>query len=215
MITDMCSLPGKWPKAEFLVMGLKLTSISELRTEGREVTMKRRKWAPEIGSVIIATFSQLRSPQGRSWDPVLQTSQLSSRRLNNVPRVAGGERSLNMNPAVLYFESAPFISLLVRVWNVSVQFSSVQSLSHVRLFATPWIAARQASLSITNSWSLHHRVGDAIQPSHPLPSPSPAPNPSQHQGLFQWVRSLHQVAKVLQFQLQHQSFQWISRTDLL
>ena len=123
MITDMCSLPGKWPKAEFLVMGLKLTSISELRTEGREVTMKRRKWAPEIGSVIIATFSQLRSPQGRSWDPVLQTSQLSSRRLNNIPRVAGGERSLNMNPAVLYFESAPFISLLVRVWNFSVQFS--------------------------------------------------------------------------------------------
>ena len=123
MITDMCSLPGKWPKAEFLVMGLKLTSISELRTEGREVTMKRRKWAPEIGSVIIATFSQLRSPQGRSWDPVLQTSQLSSRRLNNIPRVAGGEHSLNMNPAVLYFESAPFISLLVRVWNFSVQFS--------------------------------------------------------------------------------------------
>ena len=54
-----------------------------------------------------------------------------------------------------------------------------------------------------------HRVGDAIQPSHPLSSPSPpAPNPSQHQGLFQWVNSSHQVAKVLEFQLQHQSFQW-------
>ena len=50
-----------------------------------------------------------------------------------------------------------------------------------------------------------HRVGDAIQPSHPLSSPSPAPNPSQHQGLFQWVNSLHEVAKVLEFQLQHQS----------
>ena len=46
-------------------------------------------------------------------------------------------------------------------------------------------------------------------PSHPLSSPSPpAPNPSQHQGLFQWVNSLHEVAKVLEFQLQHQSFQW-------
>ena len=55
-----------------------------------------------------------------------------------------------------------------------------------------------------------YRVGDAIQPSHPLSSPSPsAPNPSQHQGLFQWVNSSHEVAKVLEFQLQHQSFQWI------
>ena len=54
-----------------------------------------------------------------------------------------------------------------------------------------------------------HWVGDAIQPSYPLSSPSPpAPNPSQHQGLFQWINSLHQVAKVLEFQLQHQSFQW-------
>ena len=59
-------------------------------------------------------------------------------------------------------------------------------------------------------------VGDAIQPSHPLLSPSPpAPNPSQHQGLFQWVNSSHEVAKVLEFQLQHQSFQWTPRTDLL
>ena len=52
-----------------------------------------------------------------------------------------------------------------------------------------------------------HQVGDAIQPSHPLSSPSPpAPNPSQHQGLVQCVNSLHEVAKVLEFQLQHQSF---------
>ena len=61
-----------------------------------------------------------------------------------------------------------------------------------------------------------HRVGDAIQPSHPLSSPSPpAPNPSQHQGLFKWVSFSHQVPKVLEFQLQHQSFQWTPRTDLL
>ena len=60
-----------------------------------------------------------------------------------------------------------------------------------------------------------HRVSDAIQPSHPLSSPSPALNLSQNQGLFQWVSSLHQVAKVLEFQLQHQSFQWTPRTDLL
>ena len=61
-----------------------------------------------------------------------------------------------------------------------------------------------------------HRVSDAIQPSHPLSSPSShAFNLSQHQGLFQWVSSLHQVARLLEFQLQHQSFQWIFRTDFL
>ena len=61
-----------------------------------------------------------------------------------------------------------------------------------------------------------HFVGDAIQPFHPRSSPSPpAPNLSQHEGLFKWVSSSHKVAKVLEFQLQHQSFQWTPRTDLL
>ena len=61
-----------------------------------------------------------------------------------------------------------------------------------------------------------YRVGDAIQPFHPLSSPSlPVPNPSQHQALFQWVNSSHEVAKVLEFQLQHQSFQWTPRTYVL
>ena len=60
-----------------------------------------------------------------------------------------------------------------------------------------------------------HRVSDAIQPSYPLLSHSPALNLSQHQDLFKLVSSSHQVAKVLEFQLQHQSFQWTSRTDLL
>ena len=89
-----------------------------------------------------------------------------------------------------------FFSTQPSVWSNSHPYiSSVQSLSRVRLFAAPWIAAHQASLSITNSQSLlklmSYRVSDAIQPSHPLLSPSPpAPNPSQHQGLFQWVNSL-------------------------
>ena len=61
-----------------------------------------------------------------------------------------------------------------------------------------------------------HWVSDAMQPSDPLLSPSsPTFNLSQHQGLFKWVSSSHQVAKVLAFQLQHQSFQWTPRTDLL
>ena len=58
-------------------------------------------------------------------------------------------------------------------------------------------------------------VGDAIQPSHPLLPPSPpALNLSQHQGLFPWAGSLHHVAKVLELQLQHQSFQWMFRVDM-
>ena len=60
-----------------------------------------------------------------------------------------------------------------------------------------------------------HQVDDAIQPSHPLSFPSStAPNPSQHQGLILWVNPSHEVAKILEFQLQHHSFQWTPRTDL-
>ena len=61
-----------------------------------------------------------------------------------------------------------------------------------------------------------HWVGDAIQPSHPLSSLSSLSlNLSQHQGLFKWVSSLHQVTKGLELQLHYQSFQWIFRTDFL
>ena len=78
----------------------------------------------------------------------------------------------------------------------SFQFSSIQSLSCVWIFATPWTTACQAYLSINNSRSLLKLMSIKsvmpIQPSHPLSSPSPpAPNPSQHQGLFQWG-SFHQ-----------------------
>ena len=103
--------------------------------------------------------------------------------------------------------------------SIKYQFSSVQSLSHVRLFATPWIAARQASLSITNSQNSPKlmSIESVMPPSHLiLSSPSPpALNPSQHQSLFQWVNSSHEAAKALEFQLQHQSVQWTPRTDLL
>ena len=98
--------------------------------------------------------------------------------------------------------------------------SLVQLLSHVQLFVTPWTAGCQASLSITNSQSLLKLMSIEsvipLQPSHPLSSPSPpAFNLSQYQVLFKGVSSSHQVAKVLEFQLHHQSFQWIFRTDLL
>ena len=95
--------------------------------------------------------------------------------------------------------------------------SSVQSLSRVRLFVTPWTAARQAALSITNSQSLLKPMSiELVMPSNHLilcRSLLLPLNLSQHMGLFHWVSSSHQVAKVLEFQLQHQSFQWIFRTD--
>ena len=96
---------------------------------------------------------------------------------------------------------------------------SVQSLSRVRLFAIPWTEAFQASLSITNSQSLLKLMSiESVMLSNHLillsPSP-PAFNVSLHPGLFKWVSSSHQLAKILEFQLQHQSFQWIFRTDFL
>ena len=100
----------------------------------------------------------------------------------------------------------------------SVQFSSVAqscpTLCDPMNHRTPGLPVHHQLLEFTQTHV--HRVGDAIQPSHPLSSPSPpAPNPSQNQGLFQWVNTSHEVAKVLEFQLQHQSFRWTPRTDLL
>ena len=100
----------------------------------------------------------------------------------------------------------------------SVQFTSVTqsclTLCDPMNHSTPGLPVHHQLPEFTQT--LVHWVGDAIQPAHPLSSPStPVLNLSQHQGLFQWVSSLHQVAKVLEFQLQNQSFQWTLRTDLL
>ena len=94
---------------------------------------------------------------------------------------------------------------------------SVQSLSRVWLFVTPWTTAHQASLSITNSQSIPKPMSiESVMPSnHLILCRQVLLPPSMHQGLFKWVSSSHQVAKVLEFQLQHQSFQWTPRTDLL
>ena len=96
---------------------------------------------------------------------------------------------------------------------------SIQSLSHVQL-CDPMDCSRPGFPVLHQLRELAqthvHRGSDAIQSSHPLSSPSPPTfNLSQHQGLFQWVSSSHQVVKMLEFQLQHQSFQWIFRTDFL
>ena len=93
---------------------------------------------------------------------------------------------------LIYFESLAFINFCNVSWDLESQ--SVQSFSPVWLFATPWTAAHQASLSchqLPEFTQTHvHWLGDAIQPSHPLLFPSPVVlNLSQRQGLFQWVGS--------------------------
>ena len=98
-------------------------------------------------------------------------------------------------------------------------FSSVSSGAQLCLtlrpmnHSMPGLPVHHQLLELTQTYI--HRLRDAIQPSHPLLSPSPtAHNPSQLQSLFQWFSSSHEVAKVLEFQLQHQSFQWTPRTDV-
>ena len=91
---------------------------------------------------------------------------------------------------------------LCKIVLLILQFSSVAqsclTLSDPMNHSTPGFPVHHQLPEFTQ---IHvHRVSDAIQPSHPLSSPSsPAPNPSQHQSLFQWVNSLHEVAKVLEF----------------
>ena len=103
-------------------------------------------------------------------------------------------------------------------WCTSVPFSSVNqscpTLCNLMDCSNPGFPVHHQLPELAQTHM--HWVGDAIQPSHPLSSPSPpAFNLSQNLGFFQWASSSHQVAKVLELQLQHQSFQWIFSTYFL
>ena len=112
---------------------------------------------------------------------------------------------------------------LSRIFSSTIRFSSVQFISVAQWCptlcdpmdcSTPGLHVGHQLSELTQTHA--HWVSYAIQTSYPLSSPSPpAFNLSQHQGLFQWVSSSHQVATVLEFQHQHQSFQWTPRTDFL
>ena len=137
-----------------------------------------------------------------------------------------------------YWSGLPFPSPLniFRTWKIpSLTSGSTLCRSHPdKASSVEFSSVTQACLTLCNpmdcsmpAFPVHHQFlelaqthvhqgSDVIQPSHPLLSPtSPAFNLSQHQGLFKWVSSSYQVAKVLEFQLQHQSFQWTPRTDLV
>ena len=124
----------------------------------------------------------------------------------------------NHNPKQLFLKIQASNYMIV-MFLCPFQFSSDQSLSRVQLFATPWIAARQASLSITNSQSLLKLMYESVKPSSHLilcrpllllPSIFPS-----IRAFSQCVSSLSPMAKILEFQLQNQSFQWIFRTYFL
>ena len=128
--------------------------------------------------------------------------------MDNLENIMPPERKVqktNKQKKKLYVHQVRILSL----FSHSVVSNSVwpHGLQHTRL-PRPSPTLRACSNSCPPSC-------DDIQPSHPLSSPSPAFNLSQSQGLFQWVSSLHHVAKVLEFQLQYQSFQWISMTNFL
>ena len=143
----------------------------------------------------------LPDPGIKSRSPALQADSLPTELRGNLPKLT--EFNLHFTWDIYQF---------------SVQFSSIAQ-SCLILWdpmncSTPGLPVHHQLLEFTQTHV--HRVSDAIQPTHPLLSPSPpAPNPSQHQSLFQWVNSSHEVAKVLEFQLQHHSFQRTPRTDLL
>ena len=130
--------------------------------------------------------------------------------------ISGAPKSLQMVTAAMKLKDAS--SLERKLWQISVQFSSVTqlclTLCNPMDCSTPGFHDHHQLPELAQTHV--HWVGDMILPSHPLLSPShPAFNLSQHQGLFKWVSSSDQVAKLLEFQLQHQSFQRTFRTDFL
>ena len=123
-------------------------------------------------------------------------------------------RIIQVIQLIIYGGWAPEILQRQRVQSVSSITQTCPTLCNPMSRSMPGLPVHHQLPEFTQTHV--HRVSDAIQPSHPLSSPSPpAPNPSQHKGLFQWVNSSHELAKVLEFQLQHQSFQWTPRTCLL
>ena len=134
-----------------------------------------------------------------------------------------GEAHINSYGFVKYPSLYKMFHSIVFYWRYSPKLCKLQFSSVSQLYPTLCdpIDCRTLGFPVHHQlWGLTqtqiHWVGDAIQPSHLLLSPSPSAfNLSQHHVLSNWISSLHQVAKVLEFQLQHQSFQWILRTDFL
>ena len=182
------------------------------------------------GIDILPTFSlsALEDPSPGCSSSPLWVLGLAGADMLRVPAKQGTQKTVNRCKAwALSRTSDSYIWCVsdITVWPthlhwymLSVQFSSVTQFCPILCdpmnHSTPGLPVHHQLLEFTQTHV--HRVRDAIQPSHPLSSPfPPAPNPSQYQGLFQCVNFSHEVAKVLEFQPQHQSFQWTPRTGFL
>ena len=162
-------------------------------------------WSPEDSLIVNhcdfggISFPQSHGLSGRGGIPKQHSGSLS--------KVGGIRETITVSIRVgsrLFINSVQFISV-TQPW---------PTLCDPMDCSTPGLPVHHQLLESTQTYACW--VSVAIQPSHPPPSPSPPSlNLSQHQSLFKWVNSSHQVAKVLEFQLQHQSFQWIFRTDFL
>ena len=212
-----------WPSWVFIV-AWGFFFFFQLPHVGSNFLIRNGIWAPCIGYV----ESQPLDYQGI---PVETTVDYKTSLVISVPT---SQTSVSWGSFSLVFSQLPFLSYKPElhhqnfhhhingkrngVTSSSVQFSSATqscpTLCDPMNHSTPGLPVHHQLLEFTQTHV--HRVGVAIQSSHPLLSPSPPdPNPSQHQGLFQWINTSHEVAKVLEFQPQHQSFQWTPRTDLL
>ena len=166
----------------------------------------------DLGREIICLQVYLASPGGCAmmgcWHQYVPTSEDRMRKPEGTTTSRHGIRMVIWGAK---------LNISYRMYFAHTYCTVVQSLSHVWLWdptdcSTPAFPVLHYLLEFTQTHV--HRVGDAIQPSRPLLCSSPfAFNLSQPQGLFQWVSSLHQVVKLLELKLQHQSFQWIFRVD--
>ena len=134
---------------------------------------------------------------GKQQERTVQHMELSSVSCNNLIIMETNLKSIYIHTYIYYQYSSVAQSCLTLCNPVDCSTRGLPVHHHLPVFTQTHV----------------HWVHDAIQPSHPLPSPSPAFNLSQLQDLFKWLSSLHPVAKALEFQLQHQFFQWIFRTD--
>ena len=150
--------------------------------------------------------------KGLTWSPTGEESSPTSQIKASILRHSAFFMVQLSHP---YMTTRKIIALTRWTFVSNIQFSSVTlTLCKPMDCSMPGFPVHHQLLELPQTHALP--IGDAIQPSHPLPSPSlPALNLSQHQGLFKWVSFSHQVAKVLELQLQHQSSQWLFRTDFL